>query len=298
MIGLSFGIRNPIKIIGGGGGGALSPVNDLDALAYVTAANITDSTERTAVDNFVIALKACNMWDRMYAFYPLLGNSLSQTTYNLKDPATYQIIWTGSPTLVAKGLQFDGTTQHGDTNFSPISVPGFSIADFMFGCYDATGFNSRTEIPMGITETVDGTGGYSRARAVWFSNNANLLDIWSFNEQAARVTFNSVDGNGQAVGHWAFVRRSASEAKVFYFNTGSGSNYMRGQNFVTINPSASFTNKMFLAATSDGVGGANTPSLRSNKLYKYFYMSKAAIDDAQFLQFRLALYNFQTAVGK
>lgn len=296
MIGLSFGIRNPIKIVGGGE--ALAPVNDLDALAYVTAANITNSSERTAIDNFVIALKACNMWDRMYAFYPLLGNTLAQTTYNLKDPATYQVTWTGSPIIASKGLQFDGTTQHGDTNFSPASVPGFSLADFMFGCYDATGFNSRTEIPMGITETIGGTVGYSRARAVWFSTNFNLLDIWSFNEEGARIVFSGVNENGQAVGHWTFLRRSVSEAKVFYFNTGSGSNYMRGQNSVTINPNASLTNKMFLAAASDGAPGANTPNLRSNKLYKYFYMSKAAVNDAQFLQFRLALYNFQIASGK
>lgn len=287
MIGLSFGIRNPIKIIGGGGGGGGF---DLDALAYITAANITDTTERTAINNFVIELKARNMWDKIYAFYPLLGNTLAQTTYNLKDPALYQITWTGSPTLVAKGLQFDGTTQHGDTNFSPITVPGFNQADFMFGCYDGTGFNARTEVPMGITER----SGERRARAVWFNNNQNILDIWSNNAVGSRVNF--VDGNGQRVGHWVFERRNLTDVRAYSFlNPVDG--FLGNQNFNS-SSAETLTNKMFLAATSDGDAGANTVGLRSNKLYKYFYMSRATSGGSQLFDFANAIYNFTNAVGK
>lgn len=287
MIRLGIGIEKTRR-----SGGLASIVTDLDALAYVTAANITSSTEQVALNDFVIALKACNMWDRLYAFYPLLGSTLTQTTYNLKDPATYQITWTGSPTIVSKGLQFDGTTQHGDPNFSPIAVPGFSMANFMFGCYDATGFNSRTEIPMGITE---GEFGETRARAVWFADNSNILDIWASNNSSSRVVFSGA--NGQAVGHWAFERRSTTSVKVYQFTTSSGDNYEKGQS-TTAAPIATPTNKFLLAATSAGLAGVNSVALRSNKLYKYFYLAQATLSAAQFLQFRTALYNFNVATGK
>lgn len=265
-------------------------IGDPDALAYISAAGITSPTQQTAIDNLVTSLKASGMWANLYAFYPLMGSSLTAMSYNLKNTAQYQITWANTPSIVSGGLSFNGTTQYGDTGFSPISVSGFALSNFLFGCWDATGFNSRTEIPIGITE---GTAGEIRARAVWFNTNNNLLDMYSNNDPATRVVMTA-----QNVGHWMFQRRSTTDIRAQWYATNtSGSNTLwTGSGTAVVTPLP--TNKMFLAATSSGLAGANTPALHSNKTYKFFYLSKSTTAGSQHDSFVNNVYTWFSAVGK
>jgi hypothetical protein len=283
MIGIGLNIAN--RAIS-----TYEPVSDPDANAYIIAAGITSTAEKNAINNLVISLKASGMWSSLYAFYPLMGSSLTGMSYNLKNPSEYRITWANTPTLVAGGLSFNGTSQYGDANFSPMSVSGFDFADFMFGCWDATGFNSRTEAPMGITEN----SGAIRSRAVWFNSNTNILDMYSNNDPSTRVIMSSA----QAVGHWMFMRRNTSDVRSYWYatNTAGSSNVWTGSGTAVVSPLP--TNKMFLAAVSDGATGANTPGLYSNKTYKFFYMSKATISGAQHESFVNDIYTWFSAAGK
>lgn len=266
---------------------------DPDALAYIAAAGITSPTQQTAIINLVTSLKTSGMWAKLYAFYPLMGSTLTAMSYNLKNTSQYQITWANTPSIVSGGLSFNGTSQYGDTNFSPIAVSGFALSNFLFGCWDATGFNTRTEIPMGITETVGGVGGTIRARTVWFNTNNNILDMYCDNNPATRVVMNA-----QNIGHWLFQRRSTTDIRGQWYatNTSGLSNLWTGSGTAVVTPLP--TNKMFLAATSDGVAGANTPALYSNKTYKFFYLSQSTTAGSQHDSFVNDVYTWFSAVGK
>lgn len=59
---------------------------DADALAFITAANITDTTQKSAVTQLVTDLKSANIWTKMKAIYPFVGGTASSHRFNLKDP--------------------------------------------------------------------------------------------------------------------------------------------------------------------------------------------------------------------
>lgn len=262
---------------------------DSNALAYITNAGITNPTQQVAINDFVLALKSSGMWNNLYAFYPLMGSTLSANSYNLINVSQYQINWVGSPTVSSGGITFNGTTQYGDTGFSPIAVSGFSEGNVTLGCWDATGFNSRTEAPMGATENV----GSERIRAIWFNTNNNLTDIWSQNNSAGRIVFTP-----QAIGHWMFGRRSASDTYTYWYQTNSSGASGTWINSATIALTPIPTNKIFLGATSDGSPGVNTPVLYSSKYYKFFYIAKSISTGSQLNGFVNNVYTFMTATGK
>lgn len=74
---------------------------DTDAYAYLTAANIEDETMQSKINTMVTSLKAEGLWDKIDALYPMVGSTFEQMSYNLKDPTTYQLKTSGTPTIVA-----------------------------------------------------------------------------------------------------------------------------------------------------------------------------------------------------
>jgi hypothetical protein len=99
---------------------------DPDALAYFTAAGITDTAEKDAVNQLVLNLKGTgstpnntNLWTDAAAFYPISPTSLAASAYNLRDTTSLNMTWANSPTHASTGVTFDGSTQYGDTGFNP-----------------------------------------------------------------------------------------------------------------------------------------------------------------------------------
>jgi len=127
---------------------------DVDAQAYFTAAGITDAGEKSAYNAFVIGLKSDGAWTPIRAFYPYLGGSLTTASYNAKDPTKYQITWTGTPTLGSLGMQFNQSSQYGNTNFNP-STQSTSSAGAMLGFYGETNA-AGVDWTMGAGLTISG----------------------------------------------------------------------------------------------------------------------------------------------
>jgi hypothetical protein len=66
---------------------AVAPsIPDVDALAFIAAASITDSTQQSAIDTLVKSLKSANIWTKMKALYPFVGGTATTHKFNLKDP--------------------------------------------------------------------------------------------------------------------------------------------------------------------------------------------------------------------
>jgi hypothetical protein len=112
MYGYGYSIKN---IILGGGVAPLDP----DAVAFLTAAGITDPTITSAIDTLVVDLKDYGIWSKMKALYPFVGGTASTHKFNLKNPldtdAAYRIFWYGGVTHSPNGILGNGTNGYGDT---------------------------------------------------------------------------------------------------------------------------------------------------------------------------------------
>lgn len=95
---------------------------DSDAQAFFTAAGITDSTQKSAVNQLVLDLKSYSIWTKFIAIYPLVGGTATTHKYNLKNPvdtdAGFRIVFSGGITHDANGITGNGTTGYGDTKIN------------------------------------------------------------------------------------------------------------------------------------------------------------------------------------
>lgn len=96
---------------------------DADAQSFITAASITDTTQKTAINTLVWDLKNANIWTKMKAIYPFVGGTASSHKYNLIDPrdlnAAYRLSFIGGGTHSSTGYLPNGTTAYADTFLSP-----------------------------------------------------------------------------------------------------------------------------------------------------------------------------------
>lgn len=94
---------------------------DTDALAFITAANITDATQKSAVTQLVTDLKSANIWSKMKAIYPFVGGTAAQHRFNLKSPGTnasdFYLTFNGGWTHSSTGAKPNGTNGYAETNF-------------------------------------------------------------------------------------------------------------------------------------------------------------------------------------
>ena len=90
---------------------------DPDAEAFLLAAEITDDTEISAINQLVIDLKNNNLWTKMRAVYPFVGGTSTTHKFNLMDPRDLD---------VAYRLTFNGGIIHSSTGVLP---NGNSFAD-------------------------------------------------------------------------------------------------------------------------------------------------------------------------
>ncbi len=95
-----------------------APSFDADAQAFFTQIEDVEgisltTTEKNAVNDLVVGLKADSLWTKMDALYPFVGSAADACKYNLKDPQdtnnAYRITWYGTNTFNADGVTC-GTT--------------------------------------------------------------------------------------------------------------------------------------------------------------------------------------------
>ena len=92
---------------------------DADAQAFITAAAITDATQKSAIDTLVKGMKADGTWTKMKAIYPFVGGTATTHKYNLKDPrdldAAFRLVFNGGWTHSSTGALPNGTNGYADT---------------------------------------------------------------------------------------------------------------------------------------------------------------------------------------
>jgi hypothetical protein len=75
----------------------------------------------------------------MDAIYPFVGGTSASNSFNLKNPAAYQITWGGSMAFSSSGITGDGASGYGNTGFNPTTSGGnYSLNSASIGVFSQT----------------------------------------------------------------------------------------------------------------------------------------------------------------
>jgi hypothetical protein len=143
---------------------------DPDALAFLTAAGITDATITAAIETLVLDLKGFGLWTKMNAIYPFVGGTATTHKFNLKNPAdtnaAFRLVFNGGVTHNNNGLTFNGLNSFANTHL----VPSAHLQQNN----NSTSIYSRTQPANSF--------GYSGALSPNFlngyGNNGNVIEVW------------------------------------------------------------------------------------------------------------------------
>lgn len=217
-------------------------VLDADAKAFINVAGVTGGIEKKAVNYLTKALKANGLWSKFYAIYPMIGGTAVSHSYNLKNTALYQITWANGPTHSSNGVDFNGTTQYGDTGLIADSVQ--TLNDTAIHIYirdnavsasmEVGASNGATQESYFITRNTGdaffsdtyGSGGGRLTAA-----NANSSGMFSASRESS--TLHAVYRNGSSIG--SNTTSQGTLPTVSYFiaalnNAGTAASYSTLQN--------------------------------------------------------------------
>ena len=151
---------------------------DVDAQAFITAASITNSTQKSAINTLVTQLKTYGIWTKMKAIYPFVGGTATTHKFNLKDPrdldAAFRMVFAGGGTHSVTGYQLNKLNSWGDTKFVP-STHWTIAGKSSFGFYSRTTSSVYGKYAMGSYENPgfiqlnlsDGTNSWAQNNTNW-----------------------------------------------------------------------------------------------------------------------------------
>ena len=169
------------------------PVSDADAQAFITAANITDTTQKNAINTLVTDLKTANIWTKMKALYPFVGGTATTHKYNLKDPrdldAAYRLVFNGGWTHSSTGALPNGTTGYADTKFTMSSVYPSTVTNLHVSYYSRT--NSANITMLGVQDDTVNNGSQ-----IYLLSNGSTDIYAAINTDSTRVTTSATTSQG------------------------------------------------------------------------------------------------------
>lgn len=250
---------------------------DPDALAYFTAAGITDFTQKQAYNTLVLTLKSYSIYSKMFALYPFLGGTASSHKWNAINPldtdGAFRIVWNGTVTHDANGVQGNGSTGYGDTKFNA-SSGGWLADSASMHVYirnnTASGYDfAASASPASNTSVLIARYTASTTAYGWLKNNA--------------AGVNAV--NADSRGMYSLVR-GAADSLVLYKN---------GASLVSGSPSAGsyYNGNLYLGC--ENRGGVATEFSGHQYAFAAVGLTLNATESANLYT---AVQAFQTALGR
>ena len=245
-------------------------VFDPDALAFITAAGITDPTQQNAINNLVLDLKSASLWDNMDAIYPFVGGTASSNKYNLKDPrdldAAFRIEFRGTPTFNSDGVVFNPGS-YGST----WCVPGTSELNRSFGEY------------IRLT-TNDGWSGSFIGSVFGFKVGTS--------PNISAIGVNNLIGFGSAISYGYVTTSIVSSSFGYLFNN---STTIYTNTSVDANPPMGV---IYIGAMNTGTGGNGSPwGEFSNRTLSFAHLGEG-LTPTQHTTFVSIVQDYQTALGR
>lgn len=249
-----------------------------DALAFITAANITDTTQKSAITQLVADLKSANIWTKMKALYPFVGGTATTHKFNLKDPrdldAAYRLNFFGGGSHSATGWKPNASNAYAE--LGSLNMNTISAIDYSVGVYLRTNEANGNYYDFGATNNVD-TG--------WYMMNARG-SIDQINYQAGSINVSPAGSNTNSQGFYQAVANSNNLTKVFK----NGSVIITDTTTQTKTP---FNQIMNIGRAVITTGGG----YYSTREQAFFYIS-TGLTDAEIVSVRTAVYNYQNTLGR
>ena len=266
-----------------GGGGI-----DSDAQAFITAASITDTTQKSAINTLVTQLKGYGIWTKMKAIYPFVGGTATSHKFNLKDPrdlnAAFRLVFNGGWTHSSTGALPNGTNAWANTYFTEYA--NITNNDTQLSSFPHASLYSRTNLPsintyggIGVDHSQDGYG--------YFMITAKRADGQSYG--AARGTqFAPSPGVNMADSRGLFLINRQSNSLLKY----SKNNTLLGQNTNTISSGASR-----IAFYLGGINNWGSAAYFDNKEHAFVTLGYS-LTDVEAAAFYTAVQAYQTTLGR
>jgi hypothetical protein len=249
---------------------------DPDAQAFITAAGITDATQKSAVNQLVLDLKSANIWTKMKAIYPVVGGSASTHKWNLKDPrdldAAFRLTFATGWTHASTGMTPNGTSAYADTFLNSLSN--------LIGSSNHLSFYSRTttvgtECEIGNADTVTQKFFQLRAAGNFASGGSGAI-----------VNFTTTL---DAKGFWLGSKRANNDREV-YLNGVS-------QSTITTNDATTlFNGNVYIGARNQST---STPTIALYSTKECAFASIGdGLSDTEAANFYTAVNAYQTTLGR
>lgn len=222
--------------------GAMGSTTDADAQAFfdrVTAAGgALSATEKDAVNNLVLDLKANSLWTSMYAIYPMVGASAAACAQNLVS-SSYTGTFSGGWTYASTGAKPNGTNAYMSMGLIP-STALASVSSNHLSYYSRTQEFGSYSFDWG---TYDLTNEFNLSLGFNAFTNNKLTVNYGYPSNAINAA-NNTSTQGFLIGS----RTSTTSLKLYYNNVTIGTN-------TTTLASSRPTSQMWLGAENSG--GAN-----------------------------------------
>ncbi|MEP7141386.1 MAG: hypothetical protein ABI707_00890 [Ferruginibacter sp.] len=242
---------------------------DVDAKRFIDNSGISDSTQKVAINNFVIELKDSSLWTKFIAIYPMVGGSGNTTKWNLKDPRdadiAYRLTFYGSPVYAITGIIFPTTADYADSHLADSAIGGFSNASISY--YSRTQ-NNISGYDIGCTD-----GGPPYNELSIYSNASDNSEWFGFSQHIF----------------------SANTTGLFMLSS-SATNVTRYRNGVVVSskgspPANSFTNLTFLV-------GKSRITMHPGQKECALATLGNGLTDSQALTFYNIVQNFENTLGR
>jgi hypothetical protein len=174
---------------------------DADAQAFfdrvTTAGGSLSATEKQAVNQLVLDLKANSLWTPLKAIYPMVGASAAACAQNLKS-SSFTGTFTSGWTFASTGVTPNGTSAYFNTGLQPSTQLTLNSSHLSF--YSRTNSNA-TEVEIGSESGANGS----------------LIEI-----RTAGVTYYRINSAG------TYITYADSDSRAFYISNRTASNVING----------------------------------------------------------------------
>jgi hypothetical protein len=256
---------------------------DDNAAEFILATGISGSTAN-AINQLVISLKNDNLWNEMYAIYPLVGGTFNSCKYNLKDINTYTLTINGNtgPSFNVNGVFFTGT---GDEN-SGLLDTGFTDSSSIWTYNDASmGYYLNNGAGGGGFTRQMGcnTGSVSGLPGTYIGRNDSIIF------STLGISNNTISGSAAGIGidFEGLYSVSANISTTTIYKNGTSVNSTP----VISSPGFDYSNQTIL------IGGVRNQRILQFGRFAFAYVG-AGLDDTQISNLNTIVETFQTTLGR
>jgi hypothetical protein len=256
---------------------------DTDALAFITATGITDTTQKSAITTLVSDLKSYNIWSKMKAIYPFVGGTASTHKFNLKDPrdldAAFRLTFSGGGTHSSTGYLTNNSNAYANTFFSPSANQ--SLTSGSFGLYSRSSGFGMQFASNGIRNAL----GQGVQMIIRRGDNLCVSVMWDEGTGGVASSGTSTDARG-----FYLINRTANNSlKLFKNNSIIAAN--------TNNQSASGlqAQNYFIGGLNDG--GNAMPFSYENKEFAFGLLGDG-LSDSEESNLYTSIQSFQNTLGR